>query len=148
MATISGGEKLEKKLAELAANLAKPGTLQVGFLSGATYPDGKPVAMIAAIHNYGAPRANIPARPFFSDMVRDKGPKWGDALAINLKRNDYDAEKALLLMGDGISGQLRQSIKDTMTPALAPSTIARKGSSKPLVDTGHMLNSVDYQVKT
>ena len=30
---------------------------------------------------------------------------------------------------------------------LAESTIARKGFAKPLVETGHMLNSVDYEVK-
>ena len=49
-------------------------------------------------------------------------------------------------MGQGISGQLKQSIVDTNEPPLAASTIARKGFAKPLVDTGHMLQSVDYEV--
>ena len=40
MAAISGGEKLAKKLAELAANITKPGTLRVGFLEKAKYPAG------------------------------------------------------------------------------------------------------------
>ena len=51
------------------------------------------------------------------------------------------------LAGEAIAGQLRQSIVDTNSPALAESTIRRKGFSKPLVDTGHMLQSVDYEVK-
>ena len=65
--------------------------------------------------------------------------------------------------GDAIVRQLRQSIIDTNTPALAESTLRRRGvaagtkydpanpatfGAKPLVDTGHMLNSVDYDVKT
>jgi len=29
----------------------------------------------------------------------------------------------------------------------APSTIAQKGSSKPLIDTGSMLNSITYAVR-
>lgn len=144
MATIKGGDKLEKAFTQLAARLSKPGTLRVGFLEKATYPDGKPVAMIAAIQNYGS--GHIPPRPFFSNMVRSKSKDWPKALAPLLKANDYDATLALRLMGEGIKGQLQQSIRDTNTPPLAPSTIARKGFDKPLIDTGHMINSVDYEV--
>ena len=50
------------------------------------------------------------------------------------------------LLGAGIEGQLRQSITDTNAPPLSPATIARKGFSKPLVDTGNMLNSVASEV--
>lgn len=147
MATIKGGEKFERAMARLAANLTKPGTLRVGFLENATYPDGKSVAMIGAIQNYGAPGAGIPPRPFFSNMVASKKGGWPRALATNLRANDYDAQKALALMGEGIAGQLRQSIKDTNSPPLATSTIARKGHDKPLVESGIMLGSVDYDVK-
>lgn len=147
MAQVSGGDRLRAELARIAANLSQGGTLRVGFLENATYPDGKPVAMIAAIQNWGAPGAGIPPRPFFSNMVRDKSERWPGALALNLRANDYDARLALQLMGEGIAGQLRQSIRDTNTPPLAPSTIARKGHAKPLVDSGIMLGSVDYDVR-
>jgi hypothetical protein len=30
---------------------------------------------------------------------------------------------------------------------LKPATIRRKGFAKPLVDTGHMLNSIDHEVE-
>lgn len=147
MATISGGEKLQAALAEMAARLAKPATLRVGFLENARYPNGTSVALVAAVQNYGAPRANIPPRPFFSNMVRSKSSGWPKAIALNLKAQNYDATKALVNVGEGIAGQLRQSIKDTNRPALRPATIARKGFSKPLVDTGVMLGSVDYEIK-
>ena len=50
-------------------------------------------------------------------------------------------------MGLGIKGQLQQSIIETNAPPLAESTVARKGFEKPLVDTSHMLNSVDFEVR-
>lgn len=147
MATIRGGDKLEKHLAELAARISRPGTLRVGFLENARYPDGKPVALIAAIQNYGAPRAGIPPRPFFSNMVAAKQDGWPKQLAGLLKKTNYDATFALYLMGEGIKGQLQRSIRETNTPPLSPVTIARKGFSKPLVDTGLMLRSIAYEVK-
>jgi hypothetical protein len=148
MAEIRGGNKLSVKLAEInrAANNAHE--VKVGFLSKAKYPDGTPVAMVAAIQEFGAPRAGIPPRPFFRNMIAAKSKEWPRAIANLLKSNDYDAEKTLTQTGEAVAGQLRQSVVDTNEPPLAESTIRRKGFDKPLVDTGHMLNSVDYEVKT
>lgn len=147
MATIKGGQKLESELKKLASGIAKPASVKVGFLAGATYPDGKPVAMIAAIQDYGAPSRGIPPRPFFRNMVKTKKGEWPAAIA-GLLKSTRDAEKTLQLTGEAIAGQLRQSIRDTNSPPLAASTIRRKGFATPLIDTGHMLNSVDYEVKT
>lgn len=148
MASIRGGQRFEAAIRRIAAEVSRPGTLRVGFLEGARYPDGKPVAMIAAIHNYGAPRAGIPPRPFFSNMIADKQDEWPPAIAGLLRANNWDAVRALDLAGAAIAGQLRQSIIDTNDPPLAPSTIRRKGFDKPLVETGHMLQSVDHEVRS
>jgi hypothetical protein len=146
MATLRGGERLQQRLHEIARNLDQPSTLRVGFLENATYPDGKPVGMIAAIQDFGAPRVNIPPRPFFRNMIADKQGEWPAAIAGLLKDSDYDVRYTLEQTGQAISGQLRQSIVDTNAPPLKPQTIARKGFDKPLVETGHMLNSIDYEV--
>lgn len=143
---IKGGEGVRRVLQGMAEKLKRPATVRVGFLEGATYPDGTPVAMVAAIQNWGAPRAGIPPRPFFTNMIADKQDSWGPATAELLARNDYDATATMTLVGEGIAGQLRQAIVDTNEPALAESTIKRKGSSKALVDSGHMLNSISYKV--
>jgi hypothetical protein len=150
MATMKGGDKLTKKLAQLAkqAGVSKPTSVRVGFLETATYPDGTPVAMIAAIQNWGAPKVNIPPRPFFSNMIIDKQKEWPKAIAGLLQKHNGDAYKALDEAGAAIAGQLRQSIVDTNSPPLSPITIRRKGFDKPLVDTGHMLNSIDHEVVT
>ena len=141
---LSGGDKLDAKLAEIATRIAKPFAVRVGFLENATYPDGTKVAMVAALLNFGI--ANGKAWPFFTQMIAEKAPGWGEILAGLLVSNDYDVSRALALMGTGIAGQLREAIQATDSPALAPATIARKGFDKPLIDTGHLFNSVDYEV--
>lgn len=178
MAQIHGGTKLANALAEISHNLEKVGTLKVGFLSGAKYPNGVPVALIAAVQNYGAPRAGIPPRPFFSNMVASKSSEWPAAIAGLLKANNYDTAKVMALTGEAIKGQLQKSIIDTNSPPLSPVTLmlrkmrgenpdlvvtgrtvgeaARRVaagessggvSTKPLVWSSQLLNSVAYEVK-
>lgn len=140
-----GGEKFQQALKDISGKLTDA-KLKVGFLEGSTYPDGTPVPLVAAVQNFGSSSRGIPPRPFFSNMIREKKTGWAPAIAKNLKANDYDVKKTLNQAGEAIAGQLRQSIVDTNAPPLKPATIARKGFEKPLVDTGHMLNSVDYEV--
>ena len=177
--SMTGGAGVAAHLKKLAERIGRGKALQVGFMEGATYPNGTKVAMVAAIQNFGAPAASIPARPFFTNMIVEKSPGWGDALARILVAQDYDMHKALTLMGEGIKGQLQESIKNTNAPALSQITLmlrkmrsedqslevtgavvgeaARRvaaGESitgvntKPLNDSAHMQNSVDYVVLT
>jgi hypothetical protein len=146
MATLSGGDKVKAKLEQLAALASKSAKLRVGFLEKSRYPDGTPVAMIAAIQDSGAPRAGIPPRPFFRNMIADKKGEWPEAIAEQFREKGYDSEKALDAVGQTIAGQLKESIIKTNEPPLAPSTVARKGFSKPLIDTTQMINSVDREV--
>ena len=146
MATVKGGSKLAGFLNQMTNRIQRGKFVKSGFLRSATYPDGTPVAMVAAINNWGAPGAGVPPRPFFSQVIADKGSTWGVALVKNLKAANYDSEVALERMGEGIDGQIRQSIKDFDSVPLKPATIARKGFDKQLVDTGVMLGSVDHEV--
>ena len=124
MATVTGGEKMVAALQKYAG--LKALTLRVGFLENATYPDGKPVAMIAAIQEYGAPDAPlgaIPPRPFFRNMVAAQKGGWGGAIAANLKATNYDAEAALKAVGEGIASELQLSIRATNSPPLSEVTL-------------------------
>ncbi len=120
---LKGGKKLEAHLRKLARQIDKATKVKVGFLAGATYANGTPVAMVAAIQNFGAPARGIPPRPFFSNMVADKSPEWGPAVGQLLRDNGFDAEIALERVGQGIAGQLRQAIVDTNSPGLSPVTL-------------------------
>lgn len=171
--SLSGGEELERRLMEIARKVGRSGSVRVGFLEGATYPDGTSVAMVAAINNFGAPEKGIPARPFFTNMIKENSGAWGDEFAGALKLADYDVGKALGLMGEHIAGQLRQSIVDTVAPPNSPVTNLLKQrfpmggygfddvlaawddvaagevapAGKPLVWSGTMLRAVDYEVE-
>lgn len=123
MAAITGGKKLEEKLRELSRKVDRKASLAVGFLEGSTYPDGTSTPMVAAIHEFGAPKAGIPPRPFFRNMVAEKSGKWGDGVGAQLVATDFDAVRALERVGAGIASQLVQSIKDTNSPALSPVTL-------------------------
>lgn len=124
---VTGGDKYKEAVSDISRKLAKGGTVRIGFLANAKYPNGTPVAMIAAIQNFGAPRRGIPPRPFFSGMVKDKKDGWAPAIAENLKRTNYNVAQTLELMGQGIKLQLQQSIIDTMAPALSPITVMLRG---------------------
>jgi hypothetical protein len=140
--------RIVARLDDLARRLRvnDPVKVRAGFLEGRTYPDGTPVALVAAIQDAGSPANNIPPRPFFRNMIADKGGEWPDALEKALEATDNDVERALGIVGEGIAGQLRQSIVDTNDPPNAPSTLRRKKGTKPLVDTGLMLASIDKEV--
>ena len=162
MATARGGTNFSKKLQDLAGAIAKGDAVRIGFFERAKYPDGTPVAMIAAIQDFGAPRAGIPPRPFFRNMIAKQKASWGPFLTASLKTNGYNGYQSLSELGQQVAGDLRQSIIDTNSPALKPATIRAKSGTrtmvydpknpatfpaKPLVDTGKMLNSIEYEVK-
>jgi hypothetical protein len=120
---VKGGERLDAYLAKLSKKVKRGATMRVGFLENATYPDGTPVAEVAAIQNFGAPVAGIPPRPFFSTMVNREAGGWGVKLSRILEHAEYDSILALNLLGEGIAGQLRQAIVDMNDPALSPVTL-------------------------
>ena len=159
MAEIKGGEKLEAFLSDMAKKVSNPATLRVGFLEGGTYPDGTSIPMVAALNEYGGNmseygtatthyNAPTPPRPFFRTMVANKSKGWARTLTKLLKENNYDAVEALNLMGDGIKGQLQDSIANGGWAPNKPSTLKRKAGTQPLIDTSDMWNSVRWEVKT
>jgi hypothetical protein len=137
----SCADRVAKHIQGLAAKMS--GTVKVGFLEGATYPDGTPVAAVAFWNEYGA---SGPPRPFFRGMIAKESPGWGGKLKGALQHTGNDADKALRIVGEDIQGALMQSINDFTSPALAASTIARKGFDKPLIDTAVMVNSTGIKV--
>jgi hypothetical protein len=143
---MKGGDLLRTKLEDIARKAENAELLRVGFLEGATYPDGTPVALVAAVNEYGNPAKNQPPRPFFRQMIAAKSPGWGASMAKLMKTSGFDADKTLNLMGEGIRGQLQGSINGFSSVPLAPSTIAAKGFDKQLIDTSVMLKSVTFDV--
>jgi len=140
---LKGGDKLQQALSDIADKMS--GAAKAGFLENATYPDGTPVAAVAFWNEFGT--TTIPPRPFFRTVIAEKSGEWADRLGKTAVHFEYDADKVLNLMGQTIVEDIQQSIVGWTDPENAASTVAKKGFNKPLIDTGTMQNSVDYEVE-
>lgn len=115
--------------------------------------DGKPadmlMAQLAAIHEFGAPSAGIPERSFLRAAIlqnRDKYVRLNRQNIIKMLQNKQSMDGALNMLGVVAKGDVQQYIAEGSFAPLKPATIARKGSSKPLIDSGQMRQSVQYQL--
>ncbi|MDM2843257.1 hypothetical protein OGY83_06375 [Citrobacter sp. Cpo090] len=142
-------DKVMDALDDIANSLSDK-QLKVGFIDGATYPDGTPVAMVAATNEYGNPANNQPPRPFFRNAISDHEKEWSEDIARGLGKG-LELELVLSVVGEKIAGDIVQSISTLMDPPLSAATIASRKSkgnesTKPLVDTKIMIRDVHYEV--
>jgi hypothetical protein len=120
----------------------------VGFPAQTTgaqkYEGGQTLASVAAANEYG--HKNVPPRPFMQTAANEfesKPNKIREALEQGIVKN---GEKALELLAMSLSNEIRNQISRGSFAPNAPYTKEKKGSSRPLIDTGKMLGGVD-QVK-
>ncbi|MEP8891712.1 hypothetical protein [Enterobacter roggenkampii] len=142
-------DKILDALNNIASNISDK-QLKVGFIDGATYPDGTPVAMVAATNEYGNPANNQPPRPFFRNSIAEHESEWLDAISRGLQKG-VPLDDVLAAVGERAVGDVVQSIATLMDPPLSPATIASRkskgnASTKPLVDTKVMIRDVHYEV--
>jgi hypothetical protein len=100
----------------------------------------------ATTHYVGAHVINIPARPFFRQTIANGSKHWGTDLGRMLIGAQYNVPKSLARMGLQMIKELQAAIVAFSDPPNAPSTIAKKGFNKPLIDSGDMKASVDAEV--
>lgn len=140
-----GPLKRGQKASTLLKDYRKRKKAQVGPPKPDAGGEALHVAQVAFWNEYGTETA--PARPFFRNMIRAESPEWGAALGNYLKSTEYDASRALSLMGVDITDELKTSINEWPADN-APLTIAIKGFNKSLVHTNLMLRSTDYEVQS
>lgn len=58
---------------------------------------------------------------------------------------EQDIETKLDFVGEFLAGKMKEKIMSRIPPPNAPSTIAAKGSSLPLFDTGEMVGAIDHK---
>lgn len=141
---IKGMRSLQARLKNISKSYESNKQVRAGFLEGAIYPDGTPVALVA-VHEFGAPAKNIPARPFLRTAIAQKKDKWAKQLGKAIEATG-NTEGALEMVGEVIKDDIRSSIRDGDWAPNKPKTTARKGFSKPLINTAHMVNSVGHEV--
>lgn len=143
-------DKILEFLESAAANLQSKEVL-VGFIDGATYPDGTSVADVAYQNEFGEPARNQPPRPFFRNAIAAKQDDWESQMVAGL-RSGTPTANVMEVMGAVIAADVRQSIIELYDPPLAKFTIEKRRergneSTKPLEDTKIMLNDVHYEVR-
>ena len=122
---------------------------------------GMPVslALIARTLNYGREAGTtaggvkypaIPARPFMTfaaEIWEREFPKILKSRFPMLLSGAMSVDSMLAFIGERAKNAVQKAIRDGEYEPLAASTVARKGSSVPLIDTGRMVNSVTFEIR-
>lgn len=129
-------------------------SVRVGFQAGDTEEDGTPLTNIAYWNEHGTMNkdgsVHSPARPFMHDSVQNNMEKISDMCASAAKQvgtGKGSAQQALEGIGVKMVSLVQKEIRNGDFAANAPSTIRAKGSSKPLIDSGRMCQSVTFVIK-
>jgi len=91
----------------------------------------------------------VPERPFMQNAMADNRGKYRDGMATAARKiliGDASMESTLSKLGIMARGDIQGEITSLSSPPNSPVTIALKGSSNPLIDTGAMRQAVTWQI--
>ncbi len=158
---VKGMERFSSRLREIAAIRAQT---QVGFFEKAKYPNGTSVAYVAYLNEYGG---HNPPRPFLKRTYRKNIKKWTKGIIVNIKHGGFN--KSTVIRAYKMAGMVAVSDVKKTIATWNPSdpypndhkTIRakeRRGRSsesleaidptRVLIDSGRMISSIQYEVKT
>ena len=129
------GKKFQKMLEDL--NKLE---VRIGIQQGVGSEDGVDLVDIAMFNELGT--VHIPSRPFLRDSV--------DAFLQSMRTQlvkGGSAEDVLKKIGVFQKGLIQKEIVNGDFVPNSPETIKRKGSDKPLIDTGRMRQSINYVIQ-
>jgi hypothetical protein len=126
----------------------KKPAIKFGFLENSKYPySGIPVSNVAFLNEYGT--KNIPSRPFLRTTLIDNKKKYEKMLKKNVKNSisrNFNLIKGLEKIGKVTVSDIKKTITDFKTPPNKESTINKKKTSNPLINTGLLRSSVSYKI--
>ena len=144
----TGGDKMAKFLKE--AGKGGIGAVHLGFIESGTYDDGTKISQVAADNEFGTEKTSgpvVPERPFFRQAIVEIKKTSHRVIIRNMdRRRMVINERAGKILGAWMQGVLQESIYDLREPPNSPVTIAMKGSSNPLIDTGTMVTAVTWRL--
>ena len=124
--------------------------LEVGVLSSASgnYAGGTSIVDVATWNEFGTSR--IPSRSFLRawfDEGSDRAREWLSSGMKAVIKGKTTADKMLEMIGLKIVGEIQTRMASSIPPPNAPSTVAKKGSTTTLIDTGQLRSSISSRVK-
>jgi len=148
--TDKGMEEIRKQIAALSQLSVK-----VGIIEGSGSKKGVSIAEYAAYNEYGVPgkkkKWQIPPRPFIRGFIENESEAikaTQEKLYKLVSEGKMDAATAIARLGQFAQDGIKRYIIGGDFEPNAELTVQRKGSSRPLIDTGTMRNSIRYQVET
>jgi len=137
---------LEQRIAGLSGVETK-----AGWFKSAVYPDGRPVATVAAGNELGIPSRSIPPRPFMRPTATDKKPEWQDKSVVLVKRvvaGQMTAFNAMDTLGQIAADDIAVTIAGITSPPLSPITLgARKYKQQGKKVTGATIGEIAGKLK-
>ena len=119
--------------------------LEVGIFGDT---DGE-VVIYAAANEFGAFNGRIRERSFLRagfDQYHQEINDTADKLIDQVMSGTLNVDAYYQIIGNFLVGKIQEFMTNLKLPANAPSTVARKGSSNPLIDTGRMRDSITWRV--
>lgn len=98
-------------------------------------------------NEYGTSRG-IPARPFLRNTQYEHESEWSQQVGrdmVNVFRGSISGQSVGVKLGNKMAKDIKATIDSGNFASLALSTIRRKGSSRPLIDTGDMRGSITHK---
>ena len=134
--------------------------------------DDSEMVMIAAVHEFGVEikvtdkmrgylhsigihlnpntkTIKIPERSFIRagyDQEKENIIRQSEKLLEKVLKLELPVDVFFNTLGELIVGMIQKYLTDLSSPPLHPATIASKGSSNPLIDTGRLRESITYKV--
>lgn len=142
-----GKAKIEREL-----NAAKKIVALVGIPSDAKRHEDNPyigLAQIAYIMEKGSAVNNIPARPFMQQTRQCNEKRMmglSRRLLKALSNGSTTAMDAIKKLGASYEGAMKRIFIEGSFAPDAPATVRRKKSSRPLIDTGLLRQSIKFKV--
>lgn len=148
-----GWHRIKRELRKLDKSFTKVGLPQEGAVASPQregsgrepFSEMSELVCVGAANEFGTKR--IPERSFLRSAT-DENVRSVE----NVKDKEYSKllsgtinhKQALSGVGEFLTGKVKLKIRNLKMPMNAPSTIARKKSANPLVDTGQMVQSIQH----
>lgn len=146
--TVTHRGSMQKWFSKLLEGLKGPKGVKVGFPKGKASAD---LISIAVWNHEGTSRGIPPRRFITAGIFKARGKIRSQLRTIAKSVVTLKLSMRSGLARVGLAGQdaIQQQIASNMPPPNAPSTVAQKGSSSTLIDTGRLRQSAtwDYDTK-
>jgi hypothetical protein len=128
---------------------AEKAAVKVGVLSDSPQQIGEAdMLLIAAANEFGTSDGHIPPRPYIRASFDAKQRELGrtqERLWNLVLDGKIDTDRAMGLLGEEHQAQIQEYMTALDTPPNAPRTVAKKGSSNPLIDEGRLRASIRWE---